>query len=831
MPPCLWTALALILSAATGAAIARAVGRAYRASPRPSTAIHAGPRRGSSLPAEAQSSLSPALARSVPQVVAEADTSQVNVRAMAETGQPVRLTVQRACSDGSTLDLFRTTLSGFSAAEEASAGDRGRREKAPRILGRLRETVDASISALGKLRLWRNLKLTSPETSLAVAAAVLYVVTRLWAIDTFPVFFYSDEVNYVLFGEQVYQRGLVGEDGSWPAVFVLWDTNRWGPALGIYLQGLTAFAFGKHVWVARATEALISLGGVLAVARILKDHFRSRFWWASILLAASIPAWFLYTRTAFSVAASASLYAVFLLAYLRYRFHSPTSLGLAAVAGAATFYSYNNMMLVMGVLTACLLVSDFRYHILHRRIWLRTLPILALLAIPLVEFRILHPEAIRANLSAVASYWVEDLPLAAKLLHYVQNYLHGLSPIYWFSPESGTGILPTQFIPGAGHLGYILLPLVGLGLYVVFRNLRSSRYRLVLLSALVIPASSALDTVEIYRVLAMVVPALILGGLGLEQLGTWLKAIPQGIQTAAVAGLLIVVGLARFVSGVVNGPTWATDYGLEGAQFGAKVLYEDTIPALLAEDPATTLIMNTTWANNAHIYPRFFLSQLDQERVRFGNVRDYLDRILPLEPGTVIVMLPEEYADAVASPMLGELEVVKTVYRPDGEPGFYFARVAYAADAESVVQDLEAIRVQLVESQVDILGQPTTVLHSRLADGNIANLFDGSTDTLIRGDDVNPFQVEIRFSQPRQLDGISVTTGSFGDFSVSVTVTLPGVGEPLVVSERYRDLGPDPTVSLSLPSAGAAVSSLRLEVTDNAQGPTGVIHVREIALH
>jgi len=76
-----------------------------------------------------------------------------------------------------------------------------------------------------------------------------------------------------------------------------------------------------------------------------------------------------------------------------------------------------------------------------------------------------------------------------------------------------------------------------------------------------------------------------------------------------------------------------------------------------------------------------------------------------------------------------------------------------------------------------------------------------------------------------------VTTGSFGEFSVSVTVTLPGVGEPLVVSERYRDLGPDPTVSLSLPSAGAAVSSLRLEVTDNAQGPTGVIHVREIALY
>jgi hypothetical protein len=763
--------------------------------------------------------------------VTEANSREVKVRIKTEAGQPVRLTVQQAHSDGSTSDLLRTMLPRSSTAKGASAADRGPYERAPRYPSRFRGAIDASTSAFGRLRLWRSLKLTSLETNLAIAAAALYVITRLWAIDSFPVFFYSDEVNYVLFGEQAYQRGLVGEDGSWPAVFVLWDSDRWGPALGLYLQGLTALVFGKHIWVARATEALISLGGVLAVARILKDRFRSRFWWASILLAAGIPAWFLYTRTAFSVAAATSLYAVFLLAYLRYRFHSPTSLGLAAVAGAAAFYSYNNMMLVMVALAACLLVSDFRYHIQHRRIWLRTLPILALLAIPLVEFRILHPEAIRANLSAVASYWVEDLPLAAKLLRYIQTYLHGLSPIYWFAPEAGTGTLPVQFIPGAGHLGFAMLPLVGVGLYVVFRNLRSPLHRLVLLSALVVPVGSALDTIEIYRVLAMVVPALLLAVLGLEQLGAWLKAIPQGFQAVAVAGVLSVLGLARLVGTLSQAPTWHTDYGLNGAQFGAKVLYEDTIPALLAEAPETTLIMNTTWANNAHIYPRFFLSQSEQERVRFGNVRDYLDTILPLEPGTIIVMTPEEYADAVASPMLGEIDVVKTVYRPDGEPGFYFAHIAYAADVERVVQEQEAIRVQLIESQVDILGQPTTVLHSRLADGNIANLFDGSTETLIRGDNVNPFQVEIRFAEPRRLDGIRVTTGSFGDFSVSVTATLPGIGEPLVVSERYRDLGPDPTVSLSLPSAGAMVSSLRLDVTDNAQGPTGVIHVREIALY
>ncbi len=762
----------------------------------------------------------------MPRVVAEADPGQVNVRVMAETGQPVRLMVQRVGSDGSTSDLFSSMLPASATPKETSEGAREPHEVATRFRDRLRGTIDAWLAAPGRLPLSRSLKLT--VTSLAVAAAVLYVITRLWAIDSFPLFFYSDEVNYVLFGEQIYQRGLVGEDGSWPAVYVEWDTNRWGPALGVYLQGLMALVFGKHIWVARATEALVSLGGVLAVAWILKDRFRSRFWWASILLAAIIPAWFLYTRTAFSVAAAVSLYAVFLLAYLRYRFHSPTSLGLAAVAGAAAFYSYNNMMLVMVALAACLLVGDFRYHLLHRRVWLRTFPILVLLAIPFVEFCILHPEAIRANLSSVGSYWVQDLPLAAKLLRYVQTYLQGLNPIYWFGPEAGTGTLPVQFIPNAGHLGFTMLPLVGIGLYVVLRNLRSPLYRLVLLSALVVPVGSALDTIEIYRVLSMVVPALLLAGIGLDQLGAWLKSIPQTVQIAAVGVILSVLALARLVGALTQGPRWPTDYGLQGAQFGTKILFEDVIPQLLADDPEATLLVTTTWANNPHFNPRFFLSEREQDRVGFGNIRDYLFRILPLEPGLIIVMTPPEYAEAIASPVLGELDVVKTVNRPNGEPGFYFAHIAYAADAERVLQEQEALLRALVEDQVDILGQPTIVAHSKLGDGQIANLFDGNVDTLVRGDRVNPLEVEIRFAEPISLRGLSVTVGSIQDFTLTLRVTTPTSTVPLTVTERFKNAGPDPTVGLQLAAAVERASVVSLEVADNTQGSEAMIHVREI---
>lgn len=688
-------------------------------------------------------------------------------------------------------------------------------------------------TALGRWTVWRRLTPARPEPLLALVAAAFYLVSRLWAIDSFPVYFYSDEANYVLFGQQAIERGLVGNDGSWPAIYVEWDTNRWGPAAGMYLQGLAALVFGRRIWIARGIEAVTSLGGVLAIAYILKDHFRNRFWWAGILLAAGIPAWFLYTRTAFSVATATSLFAVFLLAYLHYRFRSPSSLGWAALAGAAAFYSYNNMMLVMAALAACLLIADFRYHVQHGRIWLRTVPVLALLAVPFIEYSFLHPESIRANLSALGSYWVDDIPLAAKLLRYAQNYAQGLSPFFWFGPETQTGTLPVQYIPGAGHLGFTLLPLVALGLYVVVRNWRSPQHRVLVLSALVVPASSALDSIEVYRVLAMVVPALILGVLGLEQLGVWLKAIPSGVQTGLAAVVLFVLALARSISGVVYGPTWPTDYGLNGAQFGAKALYVDTIPALLAEDPSTTLVMNTTWANNAHLYPLFFLSPAEQERVRFGNVRDFLNDVLPLDSGTIIAMTPDEYAEAKASPMLGEIDVVRSVLRPNGEPGFYLAHIAYASDVERVIQEQIALRNALVEDQVQLSGalaQPATVLHSQLGAGQIADLFDGSTHTLVRGHRVNPLRIEIRFPEIVTLQGVRVTVGSIQDFTIDLRVTPAGSDVPVLATGRFQDLGLDPTVDLALPDAPISATVVRIEITDNTHGSEAMIHVREIAI-
>jgi hypothetical protein len=683
-----------------------------------------------------------------------------------------------------------------------------------------------------RLRPRRIAERQSLDTTLATAAALLYLVTRLWAIDSFPIFFYSDEANYVLFGEQALQHGLLGADSAWPALYFELETNRWTPGLSVYIHGLVAAAFGKSIFTARTTSALISLGGMLVLAWLLKEFFRSRFWWASILLGVSIPAWFLYSRTAFDTVVATSSYAAFLFTYMLYRFRSPGYLPLAAVMGAAAFYSYSNMQAAMALLAACLLVSDYRYHASHRRVWWRCLPALALLALPFVEFLCLHPHAFADHLRAIGSYWFEGSSPPAALSQYAQTYLRGLSPVYWFVPQTGNAnVLPNQSIPGAGHLGIVMLPLVCLGVYITLRHLRSPAYRIVLLSLLVIPAGGAMDTVEIPRVLALVVPALILAVFGLDLLGSRLPGIRHTLQALFVAIALSALGLARLHAGVVHGPTWYSDYGSEGMQFGAKQIYTEAIPRLLRANPEALIIMSTTWANNTHVFPRFFLSPEQAARVTPGTVHGFLQQRLKLDQQMLFGMTAREYRDAIADPVIRGAEVLEIIPDPAGDPAFYFARLTYAEQADAIFRERALARQELTEETVDVQGQSVCVLHSVLGSGVIQHAFDGDFNTLVRGEGANPFVVDLIFPRPRDVDSATITVGTMPDFTIKAVLVESGRNGKTTYSQRYADLGLDPTVKLVFGDHGKDVTELRIELLDNRAGPVALIHLRDIVLH
>jgi hypothetical protein len=671
-------------------------------------------------------------------------------------------------------------------------------------------------------------------TTLFVLALGVYVLTRLWGIDSFPVFFYSDEANYVIFANELTERGFRGSDGQFLPLYFLVDSNRWAPLSVVYFQLVSSSLLGNSIFVARATNALISLLAVVSVGVILRNIFRLQYWWAPVLILGMTPAYFLYSRTVFEVIIMVAFYAAFLLAYLLYRTQSPRYLYLALGLAGAAFYTYSAAQPLMLLTAVVLGLADLRYHLTHRRLLLKALPLVVVLAVPFIRFRLAHPNALEVHLGAVFSYWVEDIPLTQKLGLFLRHYAYGLSPQFWFWPGAlEDPVLPNQHIPGRAHFGLEWLPLAAIGLWICLRHWRDVRHRTVLLAMLCIPMASVLDSAEVRRLLAMAVPLAIIVGLGLERLLNWLNGrfrprLSAPRQAWAVFGVLAVANLWTLGTAVINGPTWNTDYGLGGVQFGVKQIFVDTVPKYLRADPTVKVAITPVWANNTHVFPSFFYSEEDQARVRMGVIYDYLREIHELE-NTLMIMIPSEFEFARTSPVLEALTVEELLFYPDGRISFYVTRPVYADNAAEMIELARLARQQPVETELTLAGQPVTVRHSLLGSGEIGVVFDGITDSVVRGLEANPFLLELAFGAPRAIAGAALTLGSLDDVTVEVVLTAPD-GASVTYEQRYTGLPGDPTVDLGFPDGPAAVAVFRLEITNNLSGATAQIHVRELVL-
>src|SRR5262249_10601171 len=121
------------------------------------------------------------------------------------------------------------------------------------------------------------------------------------------------------------------------------------------------------------------------------------------------------------------------------------------------------------------------------------------------------------------------------------------------------------------------------------------------------------------------------------------------------------------------------------------------------------------------------------------------------------------------------------------------------------------------------------VRYSKLDIGEIRNVFDGDTHTLMRGLEANPFVIELEFSQPRRVTALGLDTATM-EFTLKVLATPAGGGEPTSTEQTYRGLPDDPHVDLALTGGTQQVSKLRIEITNIHEGEVAHIHVREVKL-
>jgi hypothetical protein len=147
----------------------------------------------------------------------------------------------------------------------------------------------------------------------------------------------------------------------------------------------------------------------------------------------------------------------------------------------------------------------------------------------------------------------------------------------------------------------------------------------VILAALATPVGAALVDVGIARVLTFIIPANLLAAIGLEWiLERWKNRLPYRLTAWVIFGVLAWANLALLRTSLVDGPLWFRDYGLYGMQYGARQLFEEAIPEYLVNEPDTTVLVTSTWANGADNFLRFFYTPEEQKRVGMDGVEAYM---------------------------------------------------------------------------------------------------------------------------------------------------------------------------------------------------------------
>ncbi|MCJ7569210.1 MAG: glycosyltransferase family 39 protein [Anaerolineales bacterium] len=665
----------------------------------------------------------------------------------------------------------------------------------------------------------------SLETSLFILSLLVYALTRLIALEDFPIYFFTDEAIQTNLAADFIRDGFRNADGTlFPTYFM--NVYEYNLNLSVYLQIIPMLIFGKSIFVTRATASLFTLLAPISLGLILKRTFKIQTAWLGILFLSITPAWFLHSRTAFETSVMVSVYACFLFFYLNYRVRSPRFLYPALIFAALTFYSYGPGQIIIAMTGILLLIVDARYHWQNRKTIIPGILLLLLLSLPYLRFQLEMPGKHQEFLRIMNSHWLEDMPLAEKLAISARYYKKGLSIAYWFIPN-GTD-LPRHLMDDYGHMWLATLPLLLAGLIVSLRKIRQAEYRVLLTAALAIPMGGIVVGVGITRLLSMTIPIAIVTALGTSALMLLIsRKIPAHFISIGVFTILATCNVTILRQAVTYGPTWEQDYTIGGMQYGAKQVFS-AISRHLQSHPEDRVFLTSTWANGADVLKYFLMPE--EFRVQIGNATGFLEMRRELDQNMVFVLSEREVQELRASEIIGEISIIEIVPYPDGSPGFIFLRMSYSPIADTIFAALEAERQRPRTGLVTIAGQQVEVEHPYLDSGGLYHIFDQDTFTLARVFDANPAVFRLIFSEPIDLTGIRATTGSM-DFILTISLKPVGEEDPLTFNQEFRGLPDDPTVEISFGRKYNNIEQVVIEIESLSLGAPTKIHVRELELY
>lgn len=322
-------------------------------------------------------------------------------------------------------------------------------------------------------------------------------------------------------------------------------------------------------------------------------------------------------------------------------------------------------------------------------------------------------------------------------------------------------------------------------------------------------------------------------------------------RTRGIAGVLLAVVLA--VSVQQNIDRYFVRY-VDGLPYRDVPIGREIVRFAEMLSPQTTVyVVGCCWRDGT---PEPFFSQIQMQQPerlkRFDPVETLTCEALQNvpRPAVLIWSLDSALPNAQVESCAEEFRPVLHANR-DGVPLFYSSAltgyetpsaIVFTPKVEAVEPNTNEEPQAVVEAQptaspaldpvgesVLIAGVNTDVLVSPIDSGSIADLFDNSYDTLLRGANQNPMVVSLTMSQPLSLSQMVMELAGMSNFRVDVELTTPD--GPVTLTEEFTNSVSDPTVRIDLSSA-QEISAMKIMITE-LNVPSDVlvfIHIREISL-
>jgi 4-amino-4-deoxy-L-arabinose transferase-like glycosyltransferase len=661
-------------------------------------------------------------------------------------------------------------------------------------------------------------------------SVLLYLLVRIIGITHYPAYFSFDEANMALIASNFLRDGFHNSTGEFlPALFD--NTGKFNLGTTIYLQLIPLWLFGRADFATRGISAIVSVLAGVSIGLILRDIFKLRLWWVGTLILSMLPAWFLFSRTAYETTTMVSFYAGALYFYFLYRFKNTYYLYPAILFSSLAFYSHASAQILVPVTALLLIISDLPYHLKDRRVLLGGILFTGVIALTYLRFRVNHAGESEIFLKNLTTYMFTDISVGEKIKAFFVEYLSYISPLYWFKPEV-SGNTPrdasSYIMKGYGFLPFYLAPFAAWGLWLSIKKLYSSAYRALLIVFLIAPSAAAivLSPSSITRALIMVLPFALLSAIGLEDILFRLSVavkIEKPIRWALpIFMIFVAINLHTFSDAMRNGPGWFVPNDNTFTPFGANLVF-NALEEEALKNPANNVVMSPLWAMYPDILTRFYLG--DNFHISFATIYDLARHKTVISKNTLLILTAAEFEYAKESPRFSDIQTVRILPFPSGEPAFYFARLAYSPEIDSILAAEDAERREPEIGQITIDGQKVTVSYTKSGGIRIDDLFDYNPETLYKSNEVNPAVFDLSFEQPREFKSIFIIHGS-GPIDLEVVFYSESGQEIGAYQASFNEHGVEGnTLTLDRP---VTASKVRVSVNTPNQDSWGIVHIWDI---